>query len=491
MGARFGRYETLRAIASGGMATVHLARAVGAGGFERLVAIKVMHPGLSEDPEFSAMFLDEARVAARIRHPNVVGTLDVQDGPEGLFLVMEYIEGPTLANINRAMRKQGKRVPMGVGLRIVIDTLLGLHAAHEQTGATGEPLNIVHRDVSPQNILVGVDGLSKLTDFGVARAESRISSTRRGEVKGKLAYMSPQQVRTEPIDRRADVYAAGVVLWEALTGERLFRGDNDAALVLAVVKGPQRSPHDVDPTIPAAIDAVCMRALRTEPDERYPTALAFADALEEAAQQAGVQLATPRVIAAFVKELGAHKPVEVPPMVDEQSSPSERSRRDPPAPTPSEAPTAITAPEREPHSQVASVLSTAGSTPPRWISRGLWIAIAAVGLVGAGVVGARLFAGGSRPAAPATSASAVVAAPPPPEAAPATSVSAVVAAPPPTATASAAPVASTETAPKTHPAKAGTAATHHASARPRRPRAAKATPSRAPKGGSGWRPQGL
>jgi serine/threonine-protein kinase len=470
VGVRFGRYETLQPIASGGMATVHLARAVGAGGFERLVAIKVMHPGLRDDGEFAAMFLDEARVAARIRHPNVVGTVDVQDGPEGLFLVMEYVEGPSLSAIQRALHKQGKRMPLGVALRIAVDALLGLHAAHEQTGASGEPLQIVHRDVSPHNVLVGVDGLAKLTDFGVARAESRISSTRRGEVKGKLAYMCPQQVRTEPLDRRADVYAAGVVLWELLTGERLFRGDNDGALVMAVLAGPQRTPREVNPAVPAAIDAVCMKALRIAPDERYPTALAFADALEEAAAAAGVAPASPRVLAAFVKELAAHKPVDVPPLAEEPSRPASRSAPQPDPPAVVDAPAASPPPSvpAEHASHVASVLTSPGEPYKPPMSRTpLWIAAGVMLLIG-GALGARFVGGGAAPAAPPAASSAP---------SPATN------APLPPPVESAAPVASASAAPVTSASAAKAAST--------KPSAVPAPKAARPGGATDWRPQGL
>jgi len=193
MTLRLGRYETIRAVASGGMATVHLARALGAGGFERLVAIKVLHPHIQSEPDFVAMFLDEARLAAQVRHPNVVPTIDVSTDP--LFLVMEYVEGPSLHAVQRDLRRQNKVVPLEVALRITLDLLAGLHAAHELTDSSGTLLNFVHRDVSPHNILLGVDGVTRITDFGVARAESRLSSTRGGQVKGKLAYMAPEQVR--------------------------------------------------------------------------------------------------------------------------------------------------------------------------------------------------------------------------------------------------------------------------------------------------------
>jgi serine/threonine protein kinase len=461
VGARFGRYETLHPIASGGMATVHLARAVGAGGFERLVAVKVMHPGLAGDPEFAAMFLDEARVAARIRHPNVVSTVDVQEGPEGLFLVMEYVEGPSLAAVIRALGKRQARLPLRLALRIMVDALCGLHAAHEQTGPGGEPLHIVHRDVSPHNVLVGVDGQTKITDFGVARAEARLSSTRRGEIKGKLAYMCPEQVGAEPIDRRADVYAAGVILWELLAGERLFKGDNDGALLLSVMAGVLRAPRQIDERIPKPIDRACMRALSLDAGERYPTALAFAEALEATAEEAGVTLASPRALAAFVKELGAHKPLAVPPLAAE-AVPAPR------APQSSRPAVAVVAAETETNSHVASVLSSPAPVVPR---ARIGIAVAAATVVlGSLAVGSRFLGSGT---APAGSASTSAAAPAP--AAPAAAAPSAIE-PAPSASARA----------PTTPVRPDASAT----ATPARP---SATPPKAPRpaGGGEWRPQGL
>lgn len=305
MALRCGRYETLRVIASGGMATVHLARALGAGGFERLVAIKVMHPHIAREPEFVDMFLDEGRLAASIHHPNVVGTIDVQRDEGGLFIVMDYVEGAALQLIWRELWAQGQTIPLPITLRIFLDVLAGLHAAHELCGADGEPLYLVHRDVSPQNILVGVDGVARLTDFGVARARSRLASTQGGQLKGKLTYMAPEQVRAEAVDRRTDIYAAGVVLWEMLAGRRLNRADNDAAVVQCIMDGVSKSPRDVLATVPEPISMVCMRALGFEPEDRYPTASAFAEALETAAQEAGVMIATPLRVSGFMKAQSA------------------------------------------------------------------------------------------------------------------------------------------------------------------------------------------
>ncbi|WP_437955850.1 protein kinase [Sorangium sp. So ce119] len=298
-----GRYESLRAIASGGMATVYLGRAVGAGGFERLVALKMMHPHIAAEPEFVAMFLDEARLAARVRHPNVVATFDLVEDP--LFLVMEYIEGPSLHLLLRTCARAKRPLPLGIALRIFLDVLAGLHAAHELTGSEGEPLHLVHRDVSPQNVLVGIDGVSRITDFGVARAETRLMSTRGNALKGKLAYMAPEQIRAQQIDRRSDVYSAGVVLWEMLTEERLFKADNDGALIAQILQGPPTGPRGVVPSVPAAIDLICLRALNTDPNGRFPTAAAFAEALEEAAAQTpGLAVSSPRAVEALIKEVG-------------------------------------------------------------------------------------------------------------------------------------------------------------------------------------------
>ncbi|WP_437903723.1 protein kinase [Sorangium sp. So ce327] len=304
-----GRYESLRAIASGGMATVYLGRAVGAGGFERLVALKMMHPHIAAEPEFVAMFLDEARLAARVRHPNVVATFDLVEDP--LFLVMEYIEGPSLHTLLRTCARAKRPVPLGIVLRIFLDVLAGLHAAHELTGGEGEPLNLVHRDVSPQNVLVGVDGIGRITDFGVARAETRLMSTRGNALKGKLAYMAPEQIRGANVDRRSDVYSAGVVLWEMLTEERLFKADNDGALLAQILQGAPTGPRGVVPSVPAAIDEICLRALRTDPDDRFPTAAAFAEALEDAATQTpGLAVSSPRAVEALIKEVGLRGPPE-------------------------------------------------------------------------------------------------------------------------------------------------------------------------------------
>ncbi len=297
VGRRLGKYELLYEIASGGMAAVYLARSRGASGFERLVAVKVPHPHLRKDEDFAPMFLDEARLAARIHHPNVVPVLDLgEDG--ALFLVMDYVEGDHLASLIRAAGRRGERLPAGVTLRILIDALTGLHAAHELKDNAGEPLNIVHRDTSPQNVLVGCDGIGRITDFGIARAEARASITRDGQVKGKLSYIAPEQLSGDAITRRADVFGMGVLLWEALVGQRLFRGESDAATVNLLMHGEVRKPSAFMPEL-APLDAIVLKALERDTEARYATAAEFADALENC----GIKVASSRQVATCVEHL--------------------------------------------------------------------------------------------------------------------------------------------------------------------------------------------
>ncbi|HEY6462542.1 MAG TPA: serine/threonine-protein kinase, partial [Polyangiaceae bacterium] len=223
-----GRYAVFDEIAVGGMATVHVGRLLGPAGFSRTVAMKHLHKQFAGDPEFVAMFLDEARIAARIRHPNVVSTLDVVTLDGELYLVMDYVAGESVAHLLRGLRRRDAFVPPRIAVTIACDMLAGLHAAHEATDDHGQPLGIVHRDVSPQNVLVGTDGSARVVDFGVAKAAGRMQTTREGQVKGKAAYMAQEQLRGGAVDRRTDVYSAAVVLWETLTGERLFKSDTPA-----------------------------------------------------------------------------------------------------------------------------------------------------------------------------------------------------------------------------------------------------------------------
>jgi serine/threonine-protein kinase len=276
-----GRYGLYEKIASGGMASVHIGRLRGPVGFARTVAIKRMHPHFAEDPEFVSMFLDEARLAARIRHPNVVPTLDVVALAGELFIVMEFVHGESLARLIRGASAKGEHIPPEMVATILVGVLHGLHAAHEAKSEHGEPLDIVHRDVSPHNVLVGTDGVARVLDFGVAKAAGRAQTTREGQLKGKLAYMAPEQIRGSA-SRVTDVYAASVVLWEALTGKRLFVGDNDAHVFDQVLRGCSVPPSAHVKGLPPALDAVTMRGLHVDPASRFPTARDMARAIEEA-----------------------------------------------------------------------------------------------------------------------------------------------------------------------------------------------------------------
>jgi serine/threonine protein kinase len=300
---RVDRYELLGEIASGGMATVYLARLTGMGGFQRFVAMKRLHPHLASEKEFVEMFLDEARIAARIHHPNVVPILEVGASSVGYYLVMEYIEGDTLARILARSASSGKRLPAPIAIRVAIDMLSGLHAAHELHDDTNQPVNLVHRDVSPQNVLVGQDGIARITDFGVARAASRLTATRVGQLKGKIAYMAPEQAAgSEELDRRADVFSAGIVIWESLAQKRLFKAENEAATLSRVIAEPVPLLTQISPQISKEVSAVVMRALDRDRDKRFASCATFADALEAAATgRDGV--ATPRELAAYVNEV--------------------------------------------------------------------------------------------------------------------------------------------------------------------------------------------
>ncbi len=293
-----GRYAMYDEIAAGGMATVHLGRLVGPAGFSRTVAIKKLHPQYARDPDFAAMFLDEARLAARIGHPNVVPVIDVVKDGADLFLVMEYVHGESFSFVLRILAANRKRLPPRIVGNIIAGALAGLHAAHEATSESGKPLGIIHRDVSPQNVLLGADGVPRVLDFGVAKAAGQAHTTRQGEVKGKLRYMAPEQVRCGPIDRRVDIWAASVMLWEALTGHKLFHGDNDARIIMQILERDIPSPRHLAPDVPESLARVCLRGLARDRDERFATALEMATQIE-----AAVGLVSPRDVGAWVRRV--------------------------------------------------------------------------------------------------------------------------------------------------------------------------------------------
>jgi len=297
-----GRYALYGAIARGGMATVHLGRLLGPVGFTKPVAIKRLHAHLACDPQFTTMFLDEARLAARISHPNVVPTLDVVALEGELFLVMEYIHGESLAQLMRLVNEKKTRISPEVAANIMSGALQGLHAAHDASNEAGQALNIVHRDFTPQNIIIGADGVSRVLDFGVAKAMGQAHTTREGQLKGKLKYMAPEQIGGLQVTRQTDVFSASVVLWEMLTGRQLFEGENDGELLYKVMEAKVEPPSSVVPELPRELDAVVMRGLHRARDERWSNALDMADALEKA-----VSMVTQREVSAWVEKVAGSR----------------------------------------------------------------------------------------------------------------------------------------------------------------------------------------
>jgi serine/threonine-protein kinase len=296
---RIQQYVVFAAIASGGMGTVHLGKIVRPGGFRKTVAIKRPHPHLLGEATFVDMLLDEARLTSSVSHPNVVTMIDVVRTESDILLVMEYVHGLPLSGLLRHTRKLERPVPVPVGAAIVSAVLHGLHAAHEAKGASGQPLDLVHRDVSPQNILVGADGVPRVVDFGIAKASDRLQSTRDGAIKGKLAYLAPEQFAGLDMTRKVDIFAAGIVLWEVLTGRLLFAGKSDAETVTKALRGSVPPPSALVPEA-RAFDPIVLRALRRAPSDRFATALEMAEAIERA-----VSCATPREVGAWATTLGA------------------------------------------------------------------------------------------------------------------------------------------------------------------------------------------
>ena len=301
-----GRCEMFDEIAAGATARIHLGRMLGAESFSRTVAVKRLHPQYALNPEFVAAFLDEARIVARIRHPNVVPILDLVEEEGDLFIIMEYVEGINFGQLGRAAKELGERVPPGVAARTVAGALNGLHAAHEATNEKGQALGVVHRDVSPENILVGVDGFPRMLDFGVARARGRLSSSRSGQLKGHLSFMAPEQLLAEPLDRRTDVFAASIVLYQALTGLQLFAADDIRALKDKLLEMPIEAPSKVVPGLPRKFDAIVLRGLERKPAKRWKSAQDMAEALEAVGG-----LAPHREVGEWVRRLGAARLAEL------------------------------------------------------------------------------------------------------------------------------------------------------------------------------------
>jgi serine/threonine protein kinase len=302
-GLTVGRYSLVSRIAIGGMAEIWLARQVGLQGFEKFVVIKRIIDGLGADPEFVEMFLDEARIAAQLNHPHIVQIYDLGMEAGAYYIAMEYLPGEDLTTIVRAGNRQQKPLPIAYAVRIIADAAEGLGYAHAKTGPGGAPLGIVHRDVSPQNLLLTYDGQLKVVDFGIAKAATRESRTIAGHVKGKTAYMSPEQARGQPIDGRSDIFALGIILFELVTRTRLFQyADPLVALRVIASNDPIEFAHDRNPQVPLELSYIIAGALTRDLSRRYPTARAFQHALEEWLRSQP-QVPGPPELGAYMSEL--------------------------------------------------------------------------------------------------------------------------------------------------------------------------------------------
>ena len=305
-GALLGRYELLVPIGFGGMACVWAARLLGERGFSKLVAVKTILPHLAHNPDFEKMLVDEARIAASVHHPNVCDLYELGEQNEVLYLAMEWVNGDSLLRMLRANGRGGAgALDLRVAARIVADACAGLHAVHELTDDFGQDLCVVHRDVSPHNILVSIDGAVKVADFGVAKARGQLhQTTHPGQVKGKAAYMSPEQIVGPSVDRRADIFGLGCVLYETTTGKRPFQGDCESNLLRDVLRGSYEPPDFVHPHA-SGLQAIVVRALAPRPDQRFQTANEMKAALEEWLAETGAAVAATQVAGALGQRLGA------------------------------------------------------------------------------------------------------------------------------------------------------------------------------------------
>ncbi|WXH31127.1 Serine/threonine-protein kinase PknD [Myxococcus stipitatus] len=298
----FGRYELLRKIAIGGMGAVYLARQKGPVGFQKQLVVKRLLPHLSEDDEFIEMFLDEGRIAAHLNHPNIAQIYDLGDVDGQYFIAMEYVHGEAVGPLGLRAQQRKLTIPLALKCRIIADAAAGLDAAHNARSPSGRKLALIHRDVSPQNVLVGYNGGVKLIDFGVAKASGKFSQTVVGTIKGKHAYMSPEQARGEPLDHRSDIFGLGTVFYELLTHQRLFKRDTEIATLKAVVGAKLIPPSELSPDIPKELDAIVLKALARKRDERFSSAGEVQLALDEFLVQHKLH-ATPAHLAAFMQDM--------------------------------------------------------------------------------------------------------------------------------------------------------------------------------------------
>ncbi|MEM9459013.1 MAG: protein kinase [Myxococcota bacterium] len=316
-GTRLDRYEVLELLATGGMGEVYVARATGPESFQKLVALKRILPHLEQEEEFVAMFLEEARLAATLDHPNIVQVIELGQSRHGYFLTMELVHGVDLRTLLRHAAKT-EPIPLACALSIAAALAGGLHYAHERIGPDGCPLGLVHRDVSPSNVLITYDGVVKLVDFGVAKAAAHTTRTRATVLKGKVGYMSPEQCRGVPVDRRTDLFSLGVLLYELTTLHRPFYEDNHFAALNRIVSGDYERPTALVPDYPPGLEQIVSQALAADPSARYPTARAMLDDLEQFAQAEGLRISSAVLADYVVEQLGrppfpTYGPVSAPP----------------------------------------------------------------------------------------------------------------------------------------------------------------------------------
>jgi eukaryotic-like serine/threonine-protein kinase len=366
-----GKYVVFDRIAAGGMGSVHIGRMRGPGGFGRVVAIKRLHPHLALERDFRQAFVDEARTASRVQHANVAQMLDVVVEGDEVFLVMEFVHGAVLSGLLLPRIKRGDRIPLRVSLGIMSQVLQGLHAAHTAVDESGAPLHIIHRDVSPQNVLVGADGIARVIDFGVAKANGRLVTTEDGAVKGKIAYMAPEYVAGRDVSGSADVFSAAVVLWELLAGKRMYESQEERQVVFMVVHGAVRRLGKVAPDVPPEVEAVVTKGLALRPEDRYATALEMAMAIE-----ATGQCATTMEIGQWVRAASDTLSAQRALVARIETTPREASNVA--APAPEHEPTPLLLP-------VAFAENTEAVTPPRrrWLGATLGVmALLALGTAG-------------------------------------------------------------------------------------------------------------
>jgi serine/threonine protein kinase len=299
---RFGKYDLLEPIATGGMAEVFKATLSGESGFERILAIKCILPHLSEDEEFVSMFVDEAKIAVQLSHSNIAQIFDLGVVEGRYFIALEYVHGRDLRAICHREERRGGGVPIPVACHIVMKVAAALNHAHNALGRDGRPLAVIHRDVSPQNILISFDGGVKVIDFGLAKAAGRATQTQAGVLKGKLAYLSPEQTTGEGIDHRSDIYALGICFHELLTGQRLFHRETDIDTIMAVRAGRVPRPSQIASDVPPALDAIVQRVLARDRDRRYQSAMELHDALEEFIYESG-RIPSRRDLTAYMRDL--------------------------------------------------------------------------------------------------------------------------------------------------------------------------------------------